>query len=228
MITIALVLKSGGPYTPDYVVRLANSIQRNSTVPPRIVCLSDVEFAVPNVEIIPLKHGWPGWWSKIELFRPDIALSNTVYMDLDTIVVGNIDNLLSLAAKNEFYVLRGFNQRIGLPPRSVNFATGIMIGGFSTLPDVYRSFAADPLHHISVERTNWRHGDQGFISDITGVDIPSIQSKLPDNYIVGRKITNDGSSIPKEARVVCWSGEPRLHELTRMNKVTDFWRLAGE
>lgn len=228
MITIALVLKSGGPYTPDYVIRLVNSIKKNASVPYQIVCLTDMEIDEPSVHSIPLKHNWPGWWSKIELFRPDIALSKTVYMDLDTLVVGNIDELLDLAAKDEFYVLRGFNQRQGLPPQSLNFATGVMVGGFSSLPDVYHTFAADSLRHIAVERTNWRCGDQGFISDITGVNIPSIQSQLPENYIVGRKITSDGNIIPKEARVICWSGEPRLHELPSSYRITDFWRMIGE
>ncbi len=40
-------------------------VQDNLKLHHRFVCLSDVD--VPCERIF-LKHGWPGWWSKVELF----------------------------------------------------------------------------------------------------------------------------------------------------------------
>ncbi len=222
MITIALVLKSGGPYSPAYVSRLVKGIQANATIPYRTVCLTDMDLNIPGVESIRLKHNWPGWWSKIELFRPDLLLNNTVYMDLDTMIIGNIDSLLRLAKHNELYALRGFNQR-PLPDNLLNFATGVMAGGFASYPEIYESFAMDAEYHMTVDRKGWRQGDQGFITDVIGTDFPAIQDKLTRNYIVGRKITKDGERIPANARVFAWSGEPRLHNLPSGNNTTRLW-----
>lgn len=225
MIKAALVLKSGGTYTVDYVSKLANSIERNSTIPIKIVCLSDIEFSLPGIERVTLKHGYPGWWSKIELFRPDLKLERTVYFDLDTIILGNIDILLNLATKERLYVLRGFNQRPLLPAYRHNFATGIMVGNFSAHPSVYRSFVANSSFYMGIERKDWRQGDQGFIAPIVGMEEPSIQSMLPENYIVGRKITKNGKRIPNQARILAWSGEPRIDQLASDHPVTRLWEV---
>ena len=69
MLTVASVFKSGGTYFPKYVRVLRDAVRRNLTIPHRFVCLTDVD--VP-CERIPLIHGWPSFYSKIELFRPGL------------------------------------------------------------------------------------------------------------------------------------------------------------
>lgn len=57
------------------------------------VCLSDVD--VPGVKCIRLQHDWPGWWAKLEMFRPDIG-SNFLYTDLDNVILGPLDDIFSV------------------------------------------------------------------------------------------------------------------------------------
>lgn len=58
-----------------------------------LVCLSDVD--VPGVKCIPLVHDWPGWWAKLELFRPDIK-GDFLTTDLDNVFLGPLDDILNV------------------------------------------------------------------------------------------------------------------------------------
>lgn len=91
-LTVACVLKSGGDFDAEYVERLRDGVSKHLG-PHRFVCLSDVP--VP-CERISLKHDLPGWWSKMELFRPDTGLGDIFYLDLDTVIVGDLSPLLDM------------------------------------------------------------------------------------------------------------------------------------
>ena len=59
----------------------------------RFVCLTNVpdEFD-ETMEVIPLKHNWKGWWSKLELFRPGVFEDGdrVFYLDLDSVIVQSL------------------------------------------------------------------------------------------------------------------------------------------
>ena len=102
MYTVACVYrkKPGAPYSPIWVERLYKGVKRHATGDYEFVCLTD-DMEVPHVEgieYIPLQHpDWPGrgWWSKLEIFRPATFRKPLVYLDLDTLVVGDVSRLLS-------------------------------------------------------------------------------------------------------------------------------------
>jgi hypothetical protein len=177
--------------------------------------------------VIPLKHDWPGWWSKIELFRKDLWNVPVLYLDLDTVILGNIDPLLYLAQES-FIVLRGFNHKFCKLGKQ-NFASGIMAGHFYEHSYVYESFCKSPELFISQPRENWMHGDQGFIADLIGVDnIPRLQERLHKDFIVGKRALRN-RPIPAKAKIVAWSGSPRLHELEKapgiiVNELNQYWK----
>src|SRR6185437_3375269 len=89
MLTVACVLRSGGLYDAEWVAKLQRGVARHLTLPYRFVCFSDCP--VP-CERIPLRHDWPGWWSKLEIFSQPIE-GTTLYFDLDTVVVGSLDRI---------------------------------------------------------------------------------------------------------------------------------------
>lgn len=85
---VVTVLRSGGIYTPEWV-RKASGMLANAD---RFVCLTDME--VEGVETRPLMHGFPGWWSKMELFRPGaLDAGRWVFFDLDTVILGDVTAL---------------------------------------------------------------------------------------------------------------------------------------
>ena len=71
MITILCVLKSGGVYDIEWVRKLRDGVSRNLSQEHRFVCLSDVPVPCRR---IPIEHHWPGWWSKIEMFKPGLEM----------------------------------------------------------------------------------------------------------------------------------------------------------
>jgi hypothetical protein len=98
---VLCVCKSGAEYDAEWVRKLKAGVARNLTVPYEFKCLSDVD--VPDR--IPLRHKWPGWWSKIEVFRE--VTGPTLYLDLDTVVTGNIDWLTK--TEHDFAAIRNFH-----------------------------------------------------------------------------------------------------------------------
>ncbi len=218
MVTVVCVLKRGGAYSTKYVSRLEEAVRVHTTVPYRFLCLTDDD--VDCCDVVRLKHNWPGWWSKIELFRDDLESCQSLYFDLDTLVVGNIDALVDVANRVNFAALRGFNTKYG---RNVeNLASGIMVGNFLLNSQVCTKFLEDPQGHMSESRQNWRHGDQGYLASVLGMDVPRLQNALPDDYIVGKRTARDKSFILPDTRVIAWSGEPRLHR-AKDEFIADYW-----
>ena len=103
--------------------------------PRRFVCLSDVEV---NCERIPLEHDWPGWWSKLALFERGLFDGSVLYLDLDTLIVGPLPDLLNpaYAKLTSFATLEDFNYK-GMP------ASGVMLWSADTVP-LYEIALTDP------------------------------------------------------------------------------------
>lgn len=79
-------------YNALWVERLRAMVARNLSIPHHFICLSNVEL--PGIDRIPLQHDWPGWWSKIELFGPSIQAERIIYLDLDVLITGSLDDLV--------------------------------------------------------------------------------------------------------------------------------------
>lgn len=105
MATLMTVLKSGGRYDARWVARLAHGVRRFAPAFERMICLTDLPLALDGVETVPLRHGWPAWWSKFEAFRPGLARGTAVLCDLDTVLTGPADALAApgLAALEDFF-----------------------------------------------------------------------------------------------------------------------------
>lgn len=204
MLTVACVLRSGGDYGPEDVRKLRDGVAHHMSLPHRFVCLSDVD--VP-CERIPLQHDWPGWWAKIELFRPGALLCPALYFDLDTVIVGSLDRLADLPHDFAMIDLRTADQ------------SGIGQSGVMWLRNpphaVYERFAADPQHwirHHEKAKAGTYVGDQAFINDTLGRDIPKITRDLP-NMVRSYKL-HCRAGVPHGTSVVCFHGRPRPAQVT--------------
>jgi hypothetical protein len=93
MVNVVCVF-SGTKFSKDYVYNLKNAVERNTTVPHRFICLSDLNTELPGIDTMQLKPGYSGWWNKIQLFDGRLK-GQVVYLDLDTLITGNIDWLLN-------------------------------------------------------------------------------------------------------------------------------------
>lgn len=208
---IVCVLKTGGDYTPDYVRRLRDGVARNITIPYRFLCLSDIE--VP-CERIPLRHGWKGWWSKIEVFREDVP-TPALFMDLDTVIVDNLDAAATLPFDFSMMdVAEHKHHRCG--------NSGVMWLG-KPQTHVYEKFLENPDGWIKFLAENAKDrymGDQGFISECFE-DIPRINDHLP-KFVQSYKYHRCRGQWPKGCSIVAFGGHPRPHEVHK-GWVTQHW-----
>lgn len=95
--TNVICIKQGGFYGPEYVNKLFNMIQRNTTRSFRFVCFTDRRDGInAHIECRPLPYQLRGWWCKIPLFAPPQCVEDDqiVCLDLDVVITGNIDWLL--------------------------------------------------------------------------------------------------------------------------------------
>ena len=200
-LTVLCVLKSGGGYDAEWVRKLRDGVQRNLTIPHRFECLSDVD--VPCLHI-PLKHNWPGWWSKIEMFRKGVISGPTLYLDLDTVITGSLDDCAKISYP--FAALRNFHQ-----PDYIGSGVMWFRDADSVPHRVYEKFCKQPeaymAHHERV-KVGSHVGDQAFLWDCFHGDIPYLTDAFKGVYSYKYHAR---SWLPEDAKIICFHGEPRLH-----------------
>jgi hypothetical protein len=88
---VATVCRCSPRYTPDVVRWFRRQLAAKLRTPHTFVCLSDKPDEVPGG--IALKHNWPGWWAKLELFRPDLFQEGdlVLYFDMDTVLTDTFE-----------------------------------------------------------------------------------------------------------------------------------------
>jgi hypothetical protein len=210
MLTVLCVLKSGGHYTAEWVSKIRKAVARHLSVPHEFKCLSDVE--VPCVRI-PLIHNWPGWWSKIEIFRPGVINGPTLYLDLDTVLVGSIDRLSNLPY--DFAIMRNLNS---------SWMPGSAVMWFRKAPHkVYETFKENPTHYIgqySDKSQGCYLGDQAFIWDVLDRKVDFLTDKVPGLIRSYRRHCMAG--VPEGCSVVAFGGDKKPSTV-KDNWVKEYW-----
>ena len=194
MLTVWCVL-NGDKYADSDVYILRDMVARNLSQPHRFRCLSDRE--IPGVDCSVADEQWPGWWSKLLLFRYSTGLN--LYFDLDVVIVGALDGLVS--------------DRLSMPLNWAQSGHGgcqssVMAWGWS-YPQIPDAFHVEQLE--APERGNcgayqglW--GDQELITRTLGnpggVNIDAMQGIYSYRY-------HCQGGPPPGAIVVCFHGQPK-------------------
>jgi len=197
-------------YKEKQVRWLKKQVEKQCAAPHRFVCLTDLN-KIDGVETIKLKHNWPGWWSKIELFRPDLDYSQAFYLDLDTVLVNDIAHIVD--REHKFTVLRNLSElRLAShPSRCKRIGSGIMAWRKGRVEYLYNEFKISPDKYMGEYVTSKRWGDQGFIQEIGG-PFDYFQDMFP-KQIVSSKHGLKNKKPPKEAKIVCFHGSPKPWEI---------------
>lgn len=215
-ITVACVLRYGGVYDARYVFRLKGAVDRYLPGA-RFVCLSDTYFgARSGIETVHLEYGWPGWWSKQELFRPGILddCGLVLYLDLDTVLVGDLSGLTEY--KGERAVLRDLYR-----PDSM-IGSGIMLWRGGAMREVWDAFSKDPEKIIEQHPARSDYFMEPMLRDAD-----RIQDLFPGWVVSYKRDVKTAGSIPEGTRIVCLHGRPRLHQLYESDPVAIAWKGNG-
>lgn len=151
-------------YTREYPDKLRSMVARHLTVPHRFVCLAE---KVERDYDVQLTEVWPHWWCKISLF--DHFRGPTLYFDLDTVIVGNIDWMV--VPKRRFaawwYDLK--------PSGYDHWCSAFMAwsGDFSYITKQFRQRSQELMQ---VYRGHPRKGDQAYITEHAG-EVEDIEPK---------------------------------------------------
>jgi len=94
-----ITVKWGDKYSSDYVNRLSIMLERNLTIPFRMYCYTDDPIGIDNginIIDIPKDEYLEGWWNKVGLFKESMPyIGRCLYLDLDTVIQNNIDDLFN-------------------------------------------------------------------------------------------------------------------------------------
>lgn len=176
------VMRSGGDYGPEHVERLRGQVE---AVGGTLHCLSDMDGT--------LEYGWPGWWSKMEMFRPDIP-GDLFFMDLDSSVVGDLSDMASIgrpAIMRDVYRPKGLQSSVMFLPEE-------------TRRTIWRQWIVCPVGQMRAHR---KGGDQAFLETVD-VDWTIWQDELP-GQVVSYKADVMARGLSNRARLVVFHGKPR-------------------
>ncbi len=185
----------GDKYDISYVYALKEMVKKNLTIPHTFKCittekLEGIQTVLPFVP-------YNGWWQKIGLFAPRIAIGPTIYFDLDVVITGNLDYLVN------------FTNTFSAPANWAESGHGGIQSSVMCWPGNW-SKPYDHFDYVNDRERLW--GDQEYLTEL-----------LKDNWV---KIPGIGSykyhcknNLPKDLKVICFHGKPDPHE------VNDNWLL---
>lgn len=202
----------------EYVRNLYAMVKRNSTVDFTFVVITDDpmrHIPMPRAtdwDILRTEHD--GWWAKMDLFKAGTfpAGARVVYFDLDTIIAGNINNLLRGHAPNAL--------RSGLPDTPA-FLGNWRTGGWP-LSTAAMIFVAGELDEVYEEwrRQGWpitRWGDDEFVRNAVNklhINWRSLQHEYP--FFASYKFHKLGGrdDLEPQDKIICFVQRPKPHDLT--------------
>lgn len=208
---IVSVLRSGREYQAEHAQLL------HAQLPIGSVCLTDLPH-IEGVETVALQDkSLLGWWAKMELFNPDgpLGLDDLFYVDIDTVVLGDIQPLIDQAKQHrELVMLSDFF----FPQHP---ASGVMYIPWKAKRRIWDAWVRNPDWHMVKHRPRGCVGDQGFIGsaahrilrwdELCPGKIISYKKHIAApgdvGYTSGKSI-GDGK-VPAGASIVCYHGNPR-------------------
>ena len=211
----------GKKYSVEYVQKLYNMVKRNTTLEHNFFIFTDnIEMEIDgHVNIRTFPETLNGWWNKMQLFRPDTLDGDTLYMDLDVVITGNIDCFFNYEPEADFIGMNDFN------PDTKIFNSSV----FKFKPEAMKSKLWQPF---TDDRTKWLRysGDQNVISDLI-IGHPGTRS-FTDSWTQSYKwYDRKGRRYHKgkwtfehngESLVTVFHGEPNPHQ-SDMDWVKKAW-----
>ncbi|MDB4726530.1 hypothetical protein OAF54_03745, partial [bacterium] len=222
MLTVLCVYQPSAVYTPEYVLNLQDAVASHLPAQHQFVCMT--ELPIPGVPCIKLDKGWPGWWSKMEMFAPDMEkYGRILYIDLDTVITGDISDIAGYDGDAPA-IVRDFIH--GGPSQSI------------------LSYRAEQFDHVwkifSMAPERWMEdgdkmrppnfGDQIMMNEVQHpFEFNYWQDLLPGQIISYRldcKKSNVIDILPDDARMISFHGRDKPH--SRTGWVREYWAQHEE
>jgi len=218
-LAIACVCRSGGCYDELYVRRLLENCIMKLEVPFRFVCLTDLDLGHLTLEyarkrgrvsVIGFNTDAPGWWSKFELFRPEVFRKDesVLFFDLDTVIAKDITNWAQRwqAEPSYFSMLNDFYHA----PRR---ASGLMAwhGDYSK---VWKRFRLAMESGLRDKWNNPRIWEQEYLQRWLEEEYGRTPLVIQEQVgAISYKVHMKDGVVPLDGQIVCFHGTPKPHEI---------------
>lgn len=226
-------VKRGTAFTPDYVNKLYHMVERHLTLPHKFICLTEhpqgLDRQISAYDFVDMRL--EKWWNKLELFKPHPELegNRTFFLDLDTVIVGNIDEIASY--DGDFAILHDmFAARSGKVKRPSQPQRGVWLG--SAIMSIAPGFGTFIWEGIQKEISQIKRypGDQQYIGKhlVEQKISPDIWQVMYPGQIHSYKASNLDKTFNehfnKGMKIVCFHGKPRPHGVVHLDWMQKNWR----
>jgi hypothetical protein len=184
----------------DYLTRLFSGF--DSHLPKgkyKYHCITDDPGKLPcGVAPIEAPQDVSGWWNKIALFKPGSFPKGerVLFSDLDAMIIGSLEQIVAyqgtFAAIRDFYNLRSLQ-------------SCLMAWEAGTCDHIWQAWEQSGRPQFDPK------GDQAFIEAMRG-KADYWQDMLPGQIVSFKDCQKLGGVLPT-ARIVCFHGRPRPHEV---------------
>ena len=189
----------GRDFTEDDVWRLKEMIDIHIDREYDFYCLTNDSYTntLPGRKIM-LEHNFPGWWSKIELHRDDLPEGRTLYLDLDTHIVNDLQPILDYEGdlvmfKSPYHKVEKSNDKKVI----IKYQAGTMLFTPGKTKEVYNKFLEMPDYYMKVYRSD---------QDIMGMWLPN-QPTFPNKWMMKLSTLRNLSTLPEDVIIV--TGQPK-------------------
>lgn len=171
--------------------------------PYRMYCLTNDMNAKVSAKKIELVNNWSGWWSKVELFRPDLPCGRTLYLDLDTTIIKNVYPLFEF--KNDLVMFpspyKGKTEKETPDGKQViKYQAAIMLFDPGKLSWLYFKFRDNANYYMQKYRSE---------QDIYGEWLPN-QPTFPSEWIMKLGTVRKGKPVGDKTMIVTGNKNGKL------------------
>lgn len=187
-------------YSDYYVQRLQREVRRHLSIPHRFVCISDEP--VDGVATMPPPEKYPGWWSKVALFKRGVATGQNLYLDLDVVITGELDSM----------VKRYCNEPLAMPLNWAQSGHGgcqssVMLWADNNMArKIYTHFDPRIAHWPPINQPGVLWGDQEWMQELRSRGEIRV-TPITDGIRSYKYHCRNG--LPAGTRIVVFHGEPK-------------------
>lgn len=207
-------------FSLDDVERLYQTVSKHIDRPFDFYCLTNSIEEFPSyVKTIPLIYAWPGWWSKMEIHRPDLPPGRTLYMDLDSHCVRSLAPILDFPGNLVMFDTRIRKDRQAKLAKDgwvlrYQAATMLFTPGTMAMTITWNKFLMSPNKWMRQYRSD---------QDVMGDWLPD-QPTFPKEWMIKLDTIRDDRELRDDVIIV--TGQTRDGLFRNTNKIAWFESVA--
>jgi len=216
-----ICVKWGDKYGPEWVYRLRAMVDRHLSLEHRFICMTDQP--IEDIDCIPCVDGLPTWWSKVGLFQPGLFSGLNLYLDLDVVITGPMDDMIAENMAAGFvHAPDDFSYSLTNPRQGLGADMQRLLGGAGTVNSsvmIWHDDAGQAVwDEFTPEKMSEVHGDQNWITQALW---PHALRLMSPGWICSYKYHVQRGE--KVAPIVVFHGNPKVTDLSRTDPLRQAW-----